>query len=479
MLLFFPLLNFCIILTPAPQLNNINKVNTNPEINKNKSKISTNSIAKNDNTLTTTSVSIQLPSHLRPSFSKRRASVFSSPTMTPQPTNRQTRKGTQETFKLRRDAIVKGNRALSPVSSPNRVDPSSSLVKKIPKSTSTTVRSLIKSHALFEPIERQETSIPVVTPVPLNDTQTSVPTPDDYYSHPQMPSFISDLYKKFNEHDGIIHELKFALDKIQHLEEALASSRQQVADLQSQLNRVTSSTDHEMNTDTTTNVDSPIRGSESSIHAPNSTHSNASPTAIISYASITAKSTPKRRTTASKKAIARSFMPLSTTQGFQFLYLHSRGKEPISVMRTKLRKLGIQSGRILDIHYPDNHVVGLLVHNDYAPEVTEILSKYGITIDSNFNPLSPSILRDPKLATLSDSETTLKAAEIHQNRLIHIIKRVSNLPRQLAIARNFLSSQWISQTQYDEVLTEIRPAASTTKQAPTTTKDNDENMSEV
>ncbi|KAI8972980.1 hypothetical protein BDB01DRAFT_854359 [Pilobolus umbonatus] len=124
------------ILKPNPQLNNIHKVNTNPKINKNKSKISTDIISEKNNATTTPAASIQLTSHLRPSFNKRRASLFSYPTTVPQPTNRKPKKGTQESFKHRRDAITKGNRTPSPISSPNSVDPSSPIVKKIQKSTS-------------------------------------------------------------------------------------------------------------------------------------------------------------------------------------------------------------------------------------------------------------------------------------------------------------------------------------------------------
>ncbi|KAI8977939.1 hypothetical protein BDB01DRAFT_700219, partial [Pilobolus umbonatus] len=104
----------------------------------------------------------------------------------------------------------------------------------------------------------------------------------------------------------------------------------------------------------------------------------------------------RRRTKTAKKVIARNFIPVSENQGFQYVYLHCRGKEPISSMRSKLRKLGLQSGRILDVHFPANQVVALLVHNDYVNDVEDLLNRQKITLLADFNPLSGDILKDPK-----------------------------------------------------------------------------------
>lgn len=56
-----------------------------------------------------------------------------------------------------------------------------------------------------------------------------------------------------------------------------------------------------------------------------------------------------------QEAAARFLQAPSETQGFQYAYLPTKARVPISQIRARLRKLDIQNTRILDIHYPDHH----------------------------------------------------------------------------------------------------------------------------
>ncbi|CAO3601044.1 unnamed protein product [Absidia cylindrospora] len=52
------------------------------------------------------------------------------------------------------------------------------------------------------------------------------------------------------------------------------------------------------------------------------------------------------------QAAARTFFPLSPTHGFQYVYLNSNKRIRTKKLRSKFRRLGITSSRLLDIHYP-------------------------------------------------------------------------------------------------------------------------------
>lgn len=306
--------------------------------------------------------------------------------------------------------------------------------------------------------------------------ETVFPIPvvtEDYHSHPQMPSFISDLFKelasvnnKLAQHDGKIKEFEALLAENTELKSTLARANSRIALLEDQLNKRTVVQDLEMENTSPTMLDTElpasVHGTEASRHAPSAADPIVPrPERVVStYASIASSNkTPRRRmTAAAKQSIARTFLPVSTTQGFQYIYIFARGKEPISTMRSKLRKLGLHSGRILDIHYPDNQVMAMLIHNDYVPTVTETLHKFGIKLNTDFNPLSPLGLRDPQYSTLTNEQRVLKITEIHQNRLIIAVKRTTSVPCQTALARDFLNKKWITEIQFSSLMDTIKPS---------------------
>ncbi|RCH88818.1 hypothetical protein CU097_010597 [Rhizopus azygosporus] len=78
----------------------------------------------------------------------------------------------------------------------------------------------------------------------------------------------------------------------------------------------------------------------------------------------------------SQMAAARTFSVLSANHGYKFLYLPLRRRLPIGQLRSRLRQLNINTRRILSIHYPDRHLVALLIHNDYEDELRSQLKKF-------------------------------------------------------------------------------------------------------
>ncbi|KAI7902147.1 uncharacterized protein BX663DRAFT_561725 [Cokeromyces recurvatus] len=74
-------------------------------------------------------------------------------------------------------------------------------------------------------------------------------------------------------------------------------------------------------------------------------------------------------------AAARLFQAPSATRGFQYLYIPTKVHVPLGKLRTTFKKLEVNNGRFLDLHYADCNIVAVLVHNDYAPELQELLTK--------------------------------------------------------------------------------------------------------
>lgn len=131
---------------------------------------------------------------------------------------------------------------------------------------------------------------------------------------------------------------------------------------------------------------------------------------------------------------------------YRYVYLPNKYRHRLSVYRNKLRKLGIDNGRVLDIHYPTRGVVALLIHTGYHQELLAILSKYKVEPLGNFDPLSATNITDPELLQLSEDKRKIKAEEFHHVRLLRALKHVREYMRS-SVARDFHFQGWLSKEQ--------------------------------
>ncbi|KAI9020198.1 hypothetical protein CLU79DRAFT_687384, partial [Phycomyces nitens] len=136
--------------------------------------------------------------------------------------------------------------------------------------------------------------------------------------------------------------------------------------------------------------------------------------------------------------------------GFQIIYVPNAVRLPISAQRQRLRKLNIDNAHVLDLHYLDRKVMGMLVHNEYAPELTAIMAD-GVKTLQNFDPLDPVHLRDPALATLSPVDRASKALHVHNKRMLRAVGFI-RAPVKFAVARSCCEQGWISEEQLLEIL---------------------------
>lgn len=123
-----------------------------------------------------------------------------------------------------------------------------------------------------------------------------------------------------------------------------------------------------------------------------------------------------------------------------------------------MKKLKIDNARVLDVHYPDNHVVALLIHNDYANNLVALFDKAGVKPIDDFDPLDARRLRNPLFANLDQQARQAKCTEIHQTRLLRSLAFIRESIRP-AIARDFLRKTWITDDQYKSAIGKAQPAS--------------------
>lgn len=150
-------------------------------------------------------------------------------------------------------------------------------------------------------------------------------------------------------------------------------------------------------------------------------------------------------------AASRFFQAPSATQGFQYLYIPTKARIPLGKLRTTFKKLGVNNGRLLDLHYPDRNIVAVLVHNDYATELEELLTKRGIKLQTTFDPCDERVIKDPKYANESPEQRQQLARELHNQRLQKALVHIRGTAK-FAVARFFAHKTWITQEQLAEAL---------------------------
>jgi hypothetical protein len=129
-----------------------------------------------------------------------------------------------------------------------------------------------------------------------------------------------------------------------------------------------------------------------------------------------------------------------------------------SDIRRRLRQIGLDTSRLLDITFPSRNTLGLLIHVQYKTEMCVLLKESQIIPLTSFNPLDPKHIADPKHDTLSASDRTILAAELHRERLIRGLKfmRPHVAP---AVARQYVLHSWIEESDVPTPKGRDHPAA--------------------
>lgn len=77
---------------------------------------------------------------------------------------------------------------------------------------------------------------------------------------------------------------------------------------------------------------------------------------------------------------------------------------------------------VLNIHYPNRHLVALFIHNDYESELRH--NKFATIVRDEYDPLDPANLRDPACSKWSHQDSVDYAFGTFVDRLIRAIRRI-------------------------------------------------------
>ncbi|KAF7720518.1 hypothetical protein EC973_007882, partial [Apophysomyces ossiformis] len=181
-------------------------------------------------------------------------------------------------------------------------------------------------------------------------------------------------------------------------------------------------------------------------------------TEASTWATVTKRHRPANLPVSERKraAAARGFQVPSGPQGFDYLYIPRGRRMDRPEIRRRLRKLGLESTRILDISFPTRKVIGLLVHAQYAPIVLELLEKAKVNIVKDFDPTNPSHLADPKFEPLSAAERQSHAIQLNRQRCINALKFMRP-SIAAAVCHDFLNCGWIDAEDAKAVLATAFP----------------------
>ncbi|KAG0183667.1 hypothetical protein DFQ28_001429 [Apophysomyces sp. BC1034] len=137
--------------------------------------------------------------------------------------------------------------------------------------------------------------------------------------------------------------------------------------------------------------------------------------------------------------------PEGNSSCFQYLYIPCKKRLPRPEIRKYLRIIGINSARVLDLAFPDHHVISLLVHDHYLPEITNRLQKTNISSLPNFDPTNPIHMGDPAYISPPPEERQKIVIHCQRNRCLCALASLhDNVKRVVACV--FVSHGWLTTT---------------------------------
>ncbi|OBZ80238.1 hypothetical protein A0J61_11714, partial [Choanephora cucurbitarum] len=187
---------------------------------------------------------------------------------------------------------------------------------------------------------------------------------------------------------------------------------------------------------------------------------SSSPSGAAAQAKAKIKNTSRRR-----KAAACIFVVSFPSAGspvdgplFEYVYLPNKYHARLSVFRQKLRLIGLDNSRVLDVHYPARNVVALLIHTAYKEDLLNVLNKYSLPVLTDFNPFSITNIRNPSFASLDSDALTAMTRELQQARLVRALGYIREQTRRL-VAYDFVCQGWLSKEQASSAIGSLSSAA--------------------
>jgi hypothetical protein len=150
------------------------------------------------------------------------------------------------------------------------------------------------------------------------------------------------------------------------------------------------------------------------------------------------------------------FVPTPEQKGYEYIYFPCRARISRKSQRKNLKTLGVQNGRILDIHYPSGNVIAILIHKMYKTQFLQTMQSAGIKKIENYDPTNPEIITNPELHNLTLTEKKTLATEKFNQRLIRALPFIRSDFTKKSVANFFFSNNWITEEQLNNFLSTIK-----------------------
>ncbi|GAA5807741.1 hypothetical protein MFLAVUS_001116 [Mucor flavus] len=343
--------------------------------------------------------------------------------------------------------------------------------KKLSEAAAKTLRSQqSKSNPTQDMVCDSQESMPNGQPLP--SSQVSDDFPDSQVSllesssemsvHSGMPDWVLNFTKELREVRACQQEQASRLTAVERLtaenlqlKASLQTAQDKIALLESpvsELNVVHEDVDFDMVAEASfpALVSRNLSSSDSKWATVSKSNVPAPKKTMAQIVSSSAKNPPAKKGTSLKKkvAIGRPFLEQSSgPQGFKYVYIPRARKMTRIEVRTRLRQIGVDTSRVLDIIFPAAGTIGVLLHIQYVKSFTAIMiSIGGKTLDS-FDVLDPKHLVTP-------NGRATKAMELHANRCLSaltFLRRTKHHQVQ-PVGRSFVSLGWITDSELLDVL---------------------------
>lgn len=248
----------------------------------------------------------------------------------------------------------------------------------------------------------------------------------------QLQQQITGLQEQVHQYDSIL----LRMDKLEQENNTLKKDLQNkdlvIEKLQGQL------TSHPMNT-TNPSLEGGIEVSQQATYKPKDTMSK-----YVNVAKSSAHLPDPARSAKKRVAAGRLFKSAAAKgpQGYQYVYIGRSGKIERSEIRSTFRKVGVDTGRILDICFPASGVIGILLHTQYVDNFLDLMKKCEAEIIEGFDPLDPKHIADPKYESLSALERESLIYEFTNTRALQTLSFLRPL-NVSGVGKYFLSAGWI------------------------------------
>lgn len=227
----------------------------------------------------------------------------------------------------------------------------------------------------------------------------------------------------------------------------------------------------------------PANASKAPPTTTNTTTTKAAPT-TTPWATVAAKKLPNKgnktnNTVPSRRRLPTKIQVVRTLQdaaaspsGYDFVYLPCRHHLKFQDVRKMLSTLKVQQSRVLDIQFPAKGTVALLVHSAFKAELLSKLAAEGIKERTDFDPLSPTVLADPKYAKDTPATRTTTVRRLFAERMKRTCLR---LPSHIgaSVARYFATTTTsplrLGDDWWQDYIANARPKQQQQQQPPTNT----------